>query len=272
MKKNDWLKLIIISVLVCLVYLPTVIWMIDRWLAQNSFYGHGFLVPFVSLFIVWRNRKKLDGLNFSPHPLGWFFFIGGIFAHIISAFWQVYFSSGFSMLFVVIGLVLLFLGTRFLKLLIFPILFLAFMIPLPMVALADITFGLKVLASICASFLVRIFGVMATREGSVIITKHSYLIVDDSCSGVKSLIAMIGLAVLMAYLCPVSKVRQIILSLSSIPIAFVTNTIRITLLILISEYFGARFAVGLFHDFVGVMIFVLAFLCLTAVKKMLEKQ
>jgi exosortase len=190
--------------------------------------------------------------------------------YLLSAVWRIYFSSGFSFLFVVVGLILVFLGIKHLKVLWFPIAFLIFMLPLPMVVIANISFRLKIFASQVSTAFINMLGVPAVREGSVIKTLHSYVVVEDPCSGIRSLIALIALGALMAYFSRLSRPKKIILFLASIPLAVITNIIRIIAVTLASEMYGAKFATGAFHDAMGIMVFVLAFLGLLFVANLLE--
>ncbi|MCX5707735.1 MAG: exosortase/archaeosortase family protein [Candidatus Omnitrophica bacterium] len=270
MKKTYLIKLAIIAALVLIVYIPVFIWMFDRWNVAGTYYSHGILIPFISLFIVWQKRKELAKTNIKPTRKGWLLFIPGILVYILSALWSVYFSSGFSLLLVIPGLSLLFLGKQFLRKLLFPIFFLIFMIPLPEVAIANMSFRLKILASQIAVFLVRLTGLSVIREGSVIKTAHSYLVVEDPCSGIRSLIALIALGTLMAYFSRLSRTKKVILFLSSVPIAIFSNVIRIAVLTLVSEMYGAKIATGSFHDAMGFVVFVIAFFSLVLVGKVLE--
>lgn len=270
MKKQDWLKIIALSLLTIGAYVPTFIWMIERWSAKDTYYSHGFLVPFISGFIVWLKREKLKKLKIEPMNIGWLLFLAGITIHAVSAFLRVYFTSGFSFLLVAAGLVLLFFGKRYLRELLFPLLFLIAMIPLPLVAIANISFALKTFAAQVSTVIINKLGVPAIREGSIIKTLHSYVIVDDICSGIRSLVALIALGALMTYFSNISKTKKTILFLSSVPIAVSSNMIRIVALTLASEMYGAQFATGWFHDTMGVLVFVFAFLGLSLIGKVLE--
>ncbi len=227
-------------------------------------------MPLISLFLVWTKRGQLGKIKIKPAGTGWLFFIAGVLIHIISALWQVYFSSGYALILIIAGLVLLFLGKEFLRQITFPILFLVFMLPLPLVAIANLSFRLKIFAAQVSTAIIRMSGVPTIREGSVIKTAHSYLIVEDPCSGIRSLIALIALGALMAYFSNISRVKKAILFLSSIPIAVGTNVIRIVSLSLVSEMYGAKFATGIFHDTMGILVFVFAFLGLMFVGQLLE--
>jgi exosortase len=270
MKKENILQLTIIAVITFIAYIPTFGWMYERWTSAETYYSHGFLIPFISAFLVWMKRKELAILVPAPAKIGWAVFIAGILIHSISAFWQVFFSSGFSLILVIIGLVLLFLGVQYLKRLLFSILFLVFMVPLPLVAIANISFRLKIFASQLSVLAVNAMGMAAVREGSIIKTAHSYLVVEDPCSGIRSLIALIALGCLMAYLTKLPRAKKILLFLSSVPIAIFSNVIRIIALTLVAEMYGSKIATGTFHDAMGVFVFVIAFACLALFSKLLE--
>lgn len=270
MKKEDYIKLGILAGITSIAYIPTFIWMFERWTARETYYSHGLLVPLISGFLVWLKRKELAKVKIEPANFGWVLFITGILIHTISALWQVNFSSGYALFLIIPGLVLLFLGKDFLKQLSFPIFFLVFMIPLPMVAIANLSFRLKILAAQISTFIINSLGVAAIREGSIIKTRNSYLMVEDPCSGIRSLIALIALGALMAYFSNISRPKKVVLFLSSIPIAVSTNVIRIVSLSLASEIYGTKFATGLFHDTMGILVFVFAFVGLIIVGRVLE--
>jgi exosortase len=270
MKKADSIKLWTLVILTATAYIPTFIWMYDRWVAHDTYYNHGFLVPLISLFLVWLKRDSLSKIEIKPAKLGWLFFLSGIIAHLLSALVRVYFTSGFSLVVMLVGLVLLFFGKKILRQVLFPIFFLVFMVPAPLVAISNMSFRLKIFASQVSTKIINMLGVPAIREGSIIRTMHSQMIVEDPCSGIRSLIALIALGSLMAYFSNISKAKKTILFLSSMPIAIATNIIRIVALSLASEMYGTKFAMGWFHDTMGILVFVFAFFGLSLVAKLLE--
>ena len=270
MKKIDTVKMSILSALTLTAYIPTFIWMVERWRERDTYYSHGFLVPLICVFIAWSKRERLKKIAVEPANIGWAFFIIGMAIHTVSALLRIYFSSGFSLLLTISGIILLFLGKKFLKELLFPISFLVSMIPLPLVVIANISFRLKIFASQISTIILNYMGIPAVREGSVIKTMHSYLMVEDPCSGIRSLIALLSLGAIMAYFSNISKPKKIILFSASMPIAIIANIIRIVSLALASEMYGEKLATGIFHDAMGILVFVFAFLGLSFVGKLLE--
>jgi len=100
--------------------------------------------------------------------------------------------------------------------------------------------------------------------------RSTYVIVDDVCSGLRSLISLLALGGVFAYGMKAPMIKRMVLFLSTIPIAIITNVCRVILLSAISEIWGSEYATGFIHDFSGFMVFGLAFILLFAVGKLLE--
>ena len=196
-KKN--MKLVIVGVIFILAYLPTLQWMWDRWWAADSYYSHGVLVPFVSAYLIWMQKDELAKIKRKESNWGILIIIAGVLLHVVSALFRIYFSSGFAMLFVFIGIAVYFYGWETCKKVAFPILFLAFMLPLPEVVIVNISFKLKMFAAELATQFLNSINIPAIREGSLIKMPHAFVVVDDVCSGLRSLISLTALGSVFAY-------------------------------------------------------------------------
>lgn len=174
------------------------------------------------------------------------------------------------MLIVIPGLILYFYGSKILKKIWFPVAFLVFMIPAPLVVITNISFKMKIFAAKIATGLLNNMGLNAVREGSLIKMPHAYVVVDDVCSGLRSLISLTALGGIFAYWMNANILKRIILFLSTIPIAIVTNVFRVIFLSSIAEIWGPEYAVGFTHDFSGFLVFAMAFILLFAVGRLLE--
>ncbi len=260
-----------VALLLLLTYIPTFIWMWDRWFARDSYYSHGILIPFVTGYLIWNQREELKKIIPSTSPWGIRIFLTGAALHLFSAVFHIYFSSGFSLIVMLIGLILHFFGRDIMLKVLFPILFLGFMIPLPMVLVANISFKLKVFAAqLAATILNNHLRIPCIQDGSTIRMQHTQVIVDDVCSGLRSLISLTALGAIFAYWIQANPFKKAIVFLSTIPIAVITNAMRIVLLSSVSEIWGAQYATGLFHDVSGLVVFALAFILLFLVVKLLE--
>lgn len=256
--------------LCALTYVPTFVWMKIRWFGRDSYYSHGILIPFIVAFLIWQKKDELKRAAVSCHPWGLPLIIAGICIHVISSVLRVYFTSGFSLLLTVTGIILHFYGWQILRLIAFPIFFIVFMIPLPQVVVVNISFRMKMFAAALSAKVINAMGILAVREGSIIRMRHAYVIVDDVCSGLRSLISLTALGSIFAYMFKAAMWKRVLLFLSTIPIAIITNVCRVVFLAFVSEVWGHEAAGGIVHDASGFGIFVIAFVLLMAVSKILE--
>ncbi len=261
----------LIIILLIIIYGPTFIWMGDRFLAPDSYYAHGFLIPLISGFLIWARREKLKQINKNSSLLGLWIVIGGFIIHLIGAWWRVDFVSGVSFIIVIAGLILYFFGKDIVRQLLFPLTFLIFMVPLPLVTVANINLKLKLLAAQLATMIINEMGISAVREGSIIQMMYSTLTVDNPCSGLKSLISLLALGSLFAYWSKLSKFKKILIFILSAPIAILANTLRVVFLCFISDTYGTKIAMaGFFHTFSGVLVFIFAFIGLIVIGRILK--
>jgi len=264
-KSKEIFKFTSCAGLLSAAYLPTFIWMWDRWFAKESYYGHGILIPLVSLYFIWQRKDALRQAGTSGRISGLIIVAVGLLIHLICAMLKIYFISGFSFVFVLYGLVLFFFGKEVSKILAFPIFFLLAMVPLPLVLIGNLTVKLKLLAAQCATFILNRIGFPSIRDGGIIRMPSSYIIVGTPCSGLRSLISLLTLGLIFAYAAKTSYLKRGLLFLSSVPIAIASNVVRIIMLAVVNDLYGEKVALGFFHDFSGFLVFAFAFIGLFAV-------
>ncbi len=255
-----------------LAYFPTMIWMWDRWFVRDSYYSHGPLIPAVTIFLIWNMKDELAKLVRKESPWGMRLIIAGIIIHLLASHpnVRIYFVSGFSILLVISGLILYFFGSEIFKKIIFPVSFLFFMIPLPLVVINKISLELKMFAAEMATGVLNNMRIPAIRDGSIIKMRHAHVTVDDVCSGLRSLISLTALGSIFGYWLKGAMWKRVLLFVSTIPIAIITNMCRVVFLSAVSEIWGTEYADGFVHDAAGFMVFALAFIMLYAVGKILE--
>ncbi|MBF0522899.1 MAG: exosortase/archaeosortase family protein [Candidatus Omnitrophica bacterium] len=267
---NDYKKQAFAGILFILAYFPILHWMWDRWFVRDSYYSHGVLVPFVSCFLIWQIRDKLKMIKPKESPLGLPLIIIGLVIYLLSSLFRIYFSSGLSMLIVLYGMVLYFWGKEMFLKISFPLAFLLFMVPLPEVAIVNISFRLKMFATTLATWLLNHMRIPAVQQGSIIKMPTSEVIVDDVCSGLRSLISLMALGSIFAYWLKGPIIKRCVLFASAIPIAVITNVCRVLILASISEIWGPQYINHFVHDGTGFVVFALAFLLLYSIGKLLE--
>lgn len=267
-------KNILIAGLVIVIYAPTFVLLGHKYLAADSYYSHGFLVPVVSVYLIWSKRKRIQSLlpGAQSSLPGLILLIAGLLLHLISTALSIEFGSYLSLPIVCAGLGLYLLGRRIFPVLLFPLAFLIFMLPLPNVIIIAISFKMKMLAAQAASWVVNMMGIPITRDGSTIYLPAGSLVVGDPCSGLKSLISLLALGVVFTQFTNASALKKNILCLMAIPIAVISNIFRIILLILAAHIYGEKAALGFFHDFTGLLVFAFAFIGLVAVVRLLKCQ
>jgi exosortase len=243
--------------LIVLVYLPTFIWLVRSWLADPN-YSHGFLVPLVSAILVWRKRSELTPGGRTN--LGAAVLALGIALYLIGFVWGMRYVSALSFIVVLSGLMLHFYGMRATWSMAFPIGFLVFMIPMPFIG--EMAFDLQNICVHSSGWLLRVLGLSITISGAEIVLDDMTFSVGLPCSGMNTLIALLAFAALYAYLLVGTSFMRVVLLLCSIPIAILANILRIASIILVAYYYNEDFALGFYHDLSNLLVFLLAFICL----------
>jgi exosortase len=245
----------LLAFLVSWLYFPTLIRLVAQWRHDPNF-SHGFFVPIFAGFVLWRQRSRLLKIPPRPSWAGLFYVALGLCVLVVGQFGAELFLSRVSLLIVLAGLVILFLGWNFFHAVLFPWAFLILMIPIPTIVFNQITFPLQLFASKIASGILPWLGVPVLREGNVIILGEMSLEVADACSGIRSLMSLATLAIIYGYMVERSNFRRVLLAVASVPIAVAANSLRIVITGLLVHYWDPDKAVGFFHEFQGWLIFV----------------
>ncbi|PWB46572.1 MAG: exosortase [Candidatus Methylomirabilota bacterium] len=254
--------------------------MVRQWWDDPN-YSHGFLVPFFSGYLVWAGRDRLRVLlsrSPSPSPFppkgrgehrgsgaGLLVLLAGLGMLILGDVGAENWLMRSSLIVILAGLVLFHLGSSVLRQLSFPLVFLLFMVPLPAILFYAVTFPLQNLAAHNAAWTLDLFGIPVLLDGNVLHLSRITLGVTEACSGVRSLISLLALAMAWAYITLDSRWAMAVLVASALPITIAANAARIVSTGLIGQWFGASYAQGFFHSFSGWLIFLVAFVALLAV-------
>jgi exosortase len=169
------------------------------------------------------------------------------------------------------GFVLALLGWRHLIILWFPLAFLIFMIPIPPSMTQSVALEIKLLATEGAVRLSQLFGLPMIRDGSYIHFKDDMLLVGEVCGGLRSLIALLAVGAIMAYISKTRDWARVLILVLSGPVAVIANVSRIFLLCVVGYFYGSEAAAGTVHDVSGILIFVVAFALLGALEALLRK-
>ena len=260
----------------------------DWWTDPN--YSHGLLVPFVVGYMLWTKRESLRRAP-QHASLRWG---GAAVTCALLALWagaagaELY-TQRLSLVLMLAGVVVYFWGFHILRLTLVPLALLVMAMPVPAIVFNKVAFPLQLFASRCAVWAMRLFDIPVLRQGNVIelllrgAQETKKLEVVEACSGIRSLMTLVTLAVVFAYFTrPKSKEdgtggsflggiksygfwRSIIPVASAVPIAILTNALRVSGTGVLAQYYGTEVADGFFHTFSGWVIYITATLLLLAV-------
>ncbi len=249
-----------------------ILWMISRWNWAGADMAHGWLVPLVSLYAIWR---KWPNLREMPRMVSW----AGVIPVIL---FLLLYLAGLRVqqtrlvLMSLIGLLwsipLFLFGRSVARGLAFPCGYLVFCIPFTFID--GMTLPLRLMSTAVSSGVLNGLGIPVTRIGTAIQVHAGAgfaLDVAHPCSGLRYLVAMVALTTAYAFLTPRSGRDRILLCLSSIPIAMAGNMVRIIMIAVVGVFFGSEIAVGFYHDYSGYVVFAVAILLMIGLSNLLDR-
>lgn len=241
-------------------------WFMEYW-TKGEDYAHGPLAPLVAIGIaVWKWRNKLHQVPLTSSSVGLAVVVGAVLMYWVGARAAVPRVIALSMIVLVYGLILYFAGGVWAKELWFACAFLLFMIPLNFLE-TRVSFPLRIFAANVATWVLNLLGMDVIQQGTAIHSKAGVfapLGVDDPCSGIRSLVALIALTSLYGYVTMDRGWKKWLLFAASIPLAVLGNLMRIITVALVAQGFGQEFAMKVYHDYSGFIVFSLAILCMIA--------
>ncbi|MDP6524596.1 MAG: exosortase/archaeosortase family protein [Kiritimatiellia bacterium] len=290
-QRSQWMQTVIsmshwVAILVCLFCLygvngnaqdvkflgtSAILWMVDRWSGSGGDLSHGWIIPIVSGFVIWKKRKDfLDSKTGVCYPALVFVAIC-LVMHWFGVRAQLTRISLLSLIGLLWSVPFTLYGPRIAQLLFFPCTYLVFCIPLSF--LNNITVPLRIMASTLSCHIMNGLGIPAIRVGTAIRSTAAggfNFDVADPCSGLRSLIAMTALMAIYAYLTQKSLLKKWILFLCAIPVAIAGNVFRILSIAVVAEGFGAEKAMVLYHDFSGFLVFSMSIFLMVSIGEMLR--
>jgi exosortase len=250
------------------MYGGTVSSLVRQWASDDN-YSHGFFVVPLALYFAWERRGALKAARRQPSILGLILIVLSLGVLLVGLLGAELFLTRISLIGVIGGVVLYVWGREHFRKLAFPIAFLLLMIPLPTIVFNQIAFPLQVLASRAGETVISLAGIPVLREGNVLQLPSQTLEVAEACSGIRSLVSLIMLAIVLGHFTERSIGRRIVLALAAVPIAILANAARVAGTGLASELVSPAAAEGFLHTFSGWLLFVVAFIGLVAVQRAL---
>jgi exosortase len=237
---------------------------------HNDNYSHGFLIAPVSIFLAWMMRKELRATPAAPAAAGLVAVAIAVLAQLAGVRGDVTMFQAYSLILLVAGIVWTWFGLRVLRRVAFPVAFLAFMAPTFPVLVNQLSFRLKAIAAFGSVSLAQAMGISVTRQGMDLYFPTGVMAIEGACSGLNSLIALMALGALFAYLGTGATWRRVVLFLMSVPVALAGNIVRITSLCVYAGLTDTTRATGLFHDIGGFVLFGFSLTALFLLKRWLR--
>jgi exosortase len=248
-----------------LLFLPTWFWLADAWLS-DPYYSHGPLVLLVALYFIVARRRVLYESAPMPNTIGLILVVAALAIHLWAIVWRAYYISALMIPIALLGLLVARYGWQTARRFLFPLAFLVFMVPVPLVERLGPV--LEAWTAAAATSFAQFIGVAARNEGSQVFLPNSTFTVGIPCGGLRSVIAIITLVTLWAYIVAGTWFARGIVLLAAVPIALAANTLRIAILFAIANTWGAQVGLDYFHSWSSPVLFLLAFALLLALAKL----
>jgi len=268
----------VIAGLLLVMFWNVLIMLEGKWSEAESYYSHGYIVPVISAALIWRMRGKLAKIPVKSSKAGLMVLIAGLMMRLMGAYRAVNFINGFSLIVILIGLVLFLFGRRLTLKLLFPLLFLSAMVPLPDVTIISISFELKNFAAELSKRVIPHLGILVQPD------RNTFQFFRASVGRVRSMIALLAFGAIFAYIAKTNTRRRLEMFAASIPCSVIANMSRIVLITVVAYLWGAAVATEIeyipnpfggkgftIHDATGIMIYLVAFLGFFSYDKLLNR-
>ena len=259
-RRTQLVVLAVAAAAILLVFQGTFAHLYDQW--QREEYSHGFLVPLVSAYLLWRRRAQFGQLSWHASWAGVALALLGLLIYFLGSLASITTLDGYALVIVIAGCVLGVMGWEAFKVALVPIALLLLMNPVPAFFYNSLSLHLQLLSSQIGVAFMRLFGISVFLEGNVIDLGTYKLQVAEACSGLRYLFPLMTLGVIVAYLFRGRTWMRWCLFLSTIPITVLMNSLRIGVIGILVDNFGIAQAEGFLHWFEGWVIFIACFLVL----------
>jgi exosortase len=243
-------------------YAPAMRGMFEQWSTDEDM-SHGFAVPLVIAWIVWRERERWSNLPPQPSVWGYGLLAAAAGLHFVSALGAGLFAESLAFLFSAVGVTLCLGGWALLRAWTFPLLLSVFMLPKLAIVYNQATLPLQLLASRLAAFMLTVAGIGVIREGNILDVGGHQVAVMEACNGLRYLLALGFVALVFGYLADSKPWMRVALLATAIPTAIFANAARVA-----SASWLTRLDSGTPHTLTGAAIFLLCLMCLGAAREL----
>jgi exosortase len=228
----------------------------DWWIYPNL--SQGILIPPLAMYLAWQDRGRILALPVKSDGRGIFLlFLSSVF-FLVGKLGAEFFLPRIAFVLLLMALTWMFWGGARLRALAFPFMLLATMVPLPALIYNSVATPLQLLASDMATRLAQACGVSVYQDGNIIHLATTSLGVEEACSGLNSLSALVVGSLLLGQVYSCRGLTRGLLLLLSLPIAIAANILRVTGTAILADW-DQELALGFYHTFAGWLVFVVGF-------------
>lgn len=257
LRRLPWAGIVWFGALLIVCYAPVLNRLVWQW-ATDEDLGHGFFVPLVVAWIVWRDRARLMAIPVRPNYWGLLLMAWGTVQMLLGAIGAELFLARTAFVISLVGIIVVVCGFPVLRALSFPLFLLLFMIPIPAVIYAQITLPLQLFASSVAAGVLNAIGIPVLQTGNILeLANGRQLSVVEACSGIRSLMSLSFLSLVYAWFFDLKPWMRAALLVATVPIAILANATRVAITGIISAN-NPKMAEGFYHGVEGAVVFLFA--------------
>ena len=272
-KKTDNLRTLLLTIFLfgtfILAFFPVWKRLVLSWYSSDQ-YSHGFFIIPITLYIIWKKKDILVKTPIRPSWWGMALVVFSLLLYLFAHFAEILTLTSFSILLLLAGVIIYLYGFLIFKELLFPLVFLLFMIPIPSQIYSSLTIPLQLFVSKVSVWLGSTIGIPIYREGNVIHLPDRTMQIVQACSGLRSMISLLMLSAIIGYLTLKSNILRFVLFLSGIPAAIFVNIIRVCLMVFAFHYFNYDLTKDSVHTVFGIIIFCIALIIIALSKGVLS--
>ena len=255
-----WLFVAVVAGTMLVLFWQTFPYILGKW--QRQEYSHGYLVPGISLLLLWQRRRQLQQTPFTGSWAGVALTLAGIALFYTGALGAITTLDSYALVVVIAGLFLACTGWKAFRIALPALALLLLMIPIPQFFFNNLSSELQLISSRLGVAVIRLFGISVHLEGNVIDLGSYQLQVVEACSGLSYLFPLLTLGVILVCLVRLPLWMRVVIVLSTVPVTVLMNSFRIGVIGVLVEYFGIAQAEGFLHDFEGWVVFMSCFVLL----------
>ncbi len=247
-------------------YWPIIHSLVTTW-SENEDYSHGFFILPVAVYLILQKKHDPDIVSNKFSWLAVAALVVCVLMYLAGLFSQFRTMGNLAFIFTIWSIVFFLFGFRFFRAHVWELVLLLFMLPIPSRWYASITLPLQLLVTKISFLVLQFMNIPVLREGNILHLSNTTLEVVNACSGLRSILTIIVLAYILSCLLFRSPIKRIALILAAIPCAILTNLIRVSFIAYFADKGNVTFIEGTTHTLLGLGLFILSLLLLTACGK-----